>query len=306
MAQPLAVRLRPRVWSSEKTPDFLIVGLEKAGTYWLTSLLDLHPRISCIPARPDDGLPEVHFFDRLACIDTNRPRYEEYFRRKCHGFFSDLPRLADRVDRRALLERFRLRYNAYLQHLKSPDSDLVGEKTPAYVFHLDLIDSMYPGIRKVCILREHQDRIVSAHHMHRRRGRLAHEGIADDEVRSYSEHIGREYRALLDYRGALHLLTYERLSRETDRELSALLRFLGVSPAPGQVRAMIDGAGFERMTGRTRGTADDSSHLRSGVIGGGASELSGAQASCVHETLDDLTRDVMRRFDLDLHAYLAA
>ena len=56
--RPMLVRLRPRYWYSEIPPDFLIVGLQKCGTYWLTALLDSHPEISSLPPLPG-GAPQL-------------------------------------------------------------------------------------------------------------------------------------------------------------------------------------------------------------------------------------------------------
>lgn len=76
-----------------REPDFLVVGLQKCGTFWVTALLDAHPEISCIPSffGGRDGVKEVHLFDTLASIDEDGgERFRRVFGHKHEGFFADL------------------------------------------------------------------------------------------------------------------------------------------------------------------------------------------------------------------------
>ena len=61
--------------------DFLIAGVQKAGTFSLYRLLERHPEIRLSNSK------EVHFFDDEE-VDWSRPRYEQYhrnFSRRGHG-----------------------------------------------------------------------------------------------------------------------------------------------------------------------------------------------------------------------------
>ena len=44
---------------------------------------------------------------------------------------------------------------------KRQGKEIAGESTPAYIFYLKAIDSMYPIVKKFCILRDPKDRVVS-------------------------------------------------------------------------------------------------------------------------------------------------
>lgn len=293
---------------SDVPPDFLIVGLQKSGTYWLTNLLDSHPDITCFPTQPSGAtrIHEGHFFDTLGFMDEDFRRFRKIFSRKHEGMFRDLVPLVGKLERHELFGRFRGRYNSFVQQQKRSNTRLVGEKTPEYVFYLELIEQLYPGMKKLCIVRNHSDRIISFHHQQRRKGRWKHESVEDWEVRSYCERIQREYRALLAHAGSIRLLSYEQLTAEPEVALTAMLTYLGVEESPELLAEMIERGRFERLAGRARGHSDTSSHFRKGVVGEGKEVLTPDQREEVHRQLDDLTRRMMERFSLDLSSYLDA
>ena len=293
---------------SDVPPDFLIVGLQKSGTYWLTNLLDNHPGITCFPTQPSGAkrIHEGHFFDTLGLIDEDSTRFRKIFSRKHEGRFRDLLRLVDELERHELLQRFRGRYNSFVQQQKRLNTRLVGEKTPEYVFYLELIEKLYPGMKKLCILRNHSDRITSFHHQQRRKGRWKHESVEDWEVGSYCERIQREYRALLAHAGSIRLLSYEQLMTEPEVTLTAILTYLGIAESPVLITEMIEKARFERLAGRARGNADPSSHFRKGLVGEGREVLTRAQQEVVHQQLDELACQLMERHSLNLSSYLDA
>jgi hypothetical protein len=296
------VQLFPDAYYSERPPDFLIVGLQKSGTYWLTNLLNSHPEITCFPLRPGEEVSEVHFFDGFCAIDKDPVMFQKiFFMHK--GFFSDLVPLAKKLDRQELLNKFQHRYNAYVQRQKRPNSRIVGEKTPEYIFHLELIDQLYPGIKKLCILRDHCDRIVSFHYHQKRKGRWNHAFIEDWEVEAYCNRIKQEYQALLAYRGSIQLLTYEQLSTNPESVLKTVLTYLGVSAKKDLISEMVERARFERLTGRVQGNSDPTSHFRKGIVGEGKRELTPAQRRLVHQKLDSLTRQVIKKYSIDLNGY---
>ncbi|MDA2925934.1 sulfotransferase, partial [Acidobacteria bacterium AH-259-G07] len=213
----------PQRWYSDRPPDFLIIGLQKCGTYWLTALLDSHPEITSFPNRPGGaaGVKEGHFFDTLGQIDTKRAWSTSVFTHKHDGFFMDLVPLIDQIERNELLDLFRRRYNAFVQRQRV--KRLVGDKTPEYVFYLDLIDKLCPQVNKICILRDPRDRMVSLHFDQLRKLSISNEDIEDWEVREYTERIRTEFSILLGYTGNMWLLTYEALLQQTQRSTADLL-----------------------------------------------------------------------------------
>jgi hypothetical protein len=61
---------------SEKGPDFLVIGAQRAGTTWLHRVLSQHPRLWLPPVK------ELHYFDKL---DTKRTVFDPKERPKVDG-----------------------------------------------------------------------------------------------------------------------------------------------------------------------------------------------------------------------------
>lgn len=309
VVRPALVRLLPRRSTSDIPPDFLIVGLQKCGTYWLTNLLDLHPEISCFPTEPSGTkrIMEGHFFDWLMIRDSDPALFREKMWQIHDGHFWDLVAKTSGMPRGVALEQYCQRYNAFVMRQRRPGTRLVGEKTPEYVFALPLIDELYPGIRKVCILREPCDRVASYHHHQLRKGYVpADTPLRDTEVSDYVLRMEREYRDLLESDGSLHLLSYELLHQNPEVTLDGLLAYLGADREPVTVRRVLQGATFERLAGRGAESDDPSSHFRKGTVGEGHLELDHEQQALVHSRMDLLTRRMVEKSSLDLTSHSGA
>ena len=303
---PIARKMNPGRWHSDVPPDFLVVGLQKCATSWVVHLLDAHPEISCLVV-PSDANPvkEGHFFDGLGSLDIDRRFFDIRMLKAHDGFFRDIGEKADDLPREELIRRLKGRYNAFLQNHKAPGTTLVGDKTTEYVFHLGLIESLYPGIRKICILRRPADRIVSFHHHQVRKGRLAPVAVGDAEVEAYLDRVEREYRAMLEFEGSLRLLTFESLKADNSAGLAGMLDYLGLAHDETALGGMVERASFSRLTGRMSGQADPKSHFRKGVVGDGQRELTPDQLETVRSRLADLTERLAAKYGLDLSDHLA-
>jgi LmbE family N-acetylglucosaminyl deacetylase len=292
-------------------PDFLVVGLQKAGTYWLTALLNAHPQIRCFPSRPGqgDGSGEVHLFDLLARLDRDFESGRRSLSKKLGGYFADLlpvdpPR--DEAERAALHARLAQRFAEYCEGQRRRHGKvLVGEKTAETVHHLDLVERHFPGIKKVCILRDPRDRVVSYHHHQVRKGRIEPGPVRAKEVSGYASRVRLDYEGLLEIREPFFLTTYERLSEEPLVVVAELLRFLGAYSSDEQAAELVDAASMERIAGRPPGVVDDDSHFRAGRVGSWREELDPEAAEAMATELDELTGRLEQRFGIDLGAYRA-
>ena len=185
ISRPVDLLVHSGKWCSDVSPDFLIIGLQKSGTAWITALLRNHPEVVCIPSHPGvfKGTGEGHFFDILAEFDNDFERFKKAFSLKHKGFFRDLvKRTSQKTNRDDLFMKLSRRYNAFLQVQKRGRQVLVGDKTTEYVFHLDLINRFYPDMKKICILRDPRDRIVSFHFHQIRKNRLKDKALQMWEV----------------------------------------------------------------------------------------------------------------------------
>ena len=195
------VTFMPEEPTTARDPDFFIVGLQKSGTYWLTALLDAHPEIRCLPAMygGQTGVQEGRFFDMLASIDEDGgEKFRNSFLNEHNGFYADLVPLLETASREELYSLFRERYRERFRRY-SAGKRLIGDKTTEYVFHLEMIDDFFPQVKKICILRDPKDRVVSWHFDQLRKGRKEEKEISDEWLRAYIEgRVKREYEHILE------------------------------------------------------------------------------------------------------------
>lgn len=289
--------------------DFHIIGLQKSGTYWLTALLDSHPAIRCFPSRPGhaDGSGEAHLFDLLARLEDHFHDFRRSIRRKLNGFFSDLlvgSEPTSPEERQALTRRICRRFDEYCSLQRAiHQKEVVGEKTTESVHHPELIEQLYPGVRKICILRDPRDRVVSFHFHQLRKGRREVSYIDRAFVETYIDRVDLDYRGLLEVTEPIHVLTYESLHRQPSETLRDVLRFLNVADDDDTITRMREAASFERLAARPAGCEDAKSHFRKGVVGDWQDHLDPNDAAMIVYRLAELTRKIEQRFALDLSEY---
>ncbi|MBA2504890.1 MAG: sulfotransferase [Thermoleophilaceae bacterium] len=291
-------------------PDFFVVGMQKAGTYWLTAMLDAHPQIRCFPSRPagGDGSGEAHLFDVLARLDGgDYGRFRKSMSTKLGGYFADLvpaDQPAGEEERAALRERLGKRFARYCdEQRRLHGKPLVGEKTTETVHHLDLVEQLFGGVRKVCVLRDPRDRAVSFHFHQIRKGRRDEGPIARHHVEEYIERVRADYAGLLEIQQPFHVMTYEGLSADPVRVLRPLLDFLGAYSSEAHPAALVEAGRFKRLAQRSPGEELAGNHYRKGVVGDWREKLDLALARKMVAELEPLTVRVEERLGLDLSAY---
>ncbi len=300
----------PPAATQTKPPDFLVIGMQKSGSYWLTALLNAHPDIRCFPSRPGgtDGTGETHLFDLLARMRHAYASGRKSIARKQHGYFADqLPETPPTTPPQwdQLHALLRDRFNAFCQSQRALfDKTLVGEKTTESVHHPDLIDTLYPGVRKVCILRDPRDRVVSFFHHQKRKGRFDDDARIDRAfVDRYLERVEKDYAGLLKISQPLHVLTYEALTEDPITQTRGLLAFLEANDEHDIAAAMVQAASFKSLSGRDPGDARQGSHFRRGEAGQWSGELDADLAERMVDRLAPLTQQVAQLAGLDLAHY---
>ena len=302
---------------NQKGPDFLIVGCERSGTHWVTALLNSHPGVACFPAiafRKESGeysndFGEIHLFNTLASLESdNKDKFVRpisNYLTTHHKYFADLVPYEEKVPKEELYEKFIQRYNE-LCNSKRGMKKLVGEKTASYIFHLDFIDSFYPMIKKLCIIRNPKDQIVSWHFNDIRKGRKTEMTISDEFILDYCrKRIIKEYESLLTYKGKVHCFTYESLTNNTKEVISGILKYLEVQVGEELIEYMTDNASFQKLTAidsgitsRTRGEESIKSHYRKGIVGDWQNYLTIKQTKLVDQILLNLRIKVFDKHNL--------
>ena len=153
-------------------PDFVGIGVQKAGTTWWYDLITAHPQVS----RRADIHKERHFFDRYAASSFGSEDCMRY-----HGWF---PR---------------------------PPGMVTGEWTPDYM-HFAWVPALLavtaPDVRLLVLLRDPVERFRSGLSHHRQhRGRLSAEvwadavarGFYDEELMRWADHFPSERILVLQY-----------------------------------------------------------------------------------------------------------
>jgi hypothetical protein len=175
-------------------PDFVGIGVQKAGTTWWYDLVCQHPDVS----RRGDIHKERHFFDRYATRSFGSEdcaRYGDWF-----------PRPAGR---------------------------LTGEWTPDYI-HFPWVPALLaqaaPQARLLVLLRDPIERFGSGlAHYRRDRGRLRTEIYADAVARGFYDEALRRWAPHFPPQQML-VLQYERCRADTAAQLARTYRFLGLEP----------------------------------------------------------------------------
>lgn len=292
-------------------PNFLVIGMQKSGTYWVTALLNSHPEISCFPAMygGQTGVEEGHIFDTLGSIDDdNGEKFKRVFSQAHSGYFADLVEKLDKVDRSGLYDLFRDRYTKFCEAQRN-GKRLVGEKTTEYVMYMDIIDYFYPNIKKLCIFRDVRDRIVSFHFHQLRKGQKTEEKISDQYIIDYCRNrVEKEYQSLLNYNGSVYCFRYEDLSTDPNPVINGILDYLGAINSADIIEEMKTSSSFDNLTAkdkitndRQRGKGEESrkSHYRKGVVGDWKNHLTDKQSDLVEENISDLERRVFDKFGLN-------
>lgn len=298
-------------------PNFLIVGMERSGTLWTSATLNEHPDIASFPNLPfkiltdERRVGEMHFFNTLASLE---PKTEGKFTRplsdyltKYNKVFADLVPLAEHLPKEEFYKIMVERYSNFCDKQRG-DKKIVGESTPAYVFHLDFIDSFYPDIKKICSIRDPKDKITSWHFSLKGRGRKTEEEITEHFALDYlSTRIVKEYEALLTYNKPLHCITYERMSREPHTTVCGLLEYLEMKVTNEIIERMVRGASFEELTRkdsknaqtRKRGQEDQRQSLRKGIAGDWKNYLSEALAEKIDTIARPLREKVFEKYHVE-------
>jgi len=297
--------------------DFLIVGMERSGTLWTSAILNAHPEIASFPNLPFNKrtggtreIGEAHFFNTIASLESGaggmftRPieNFRTFYNREYADVMEQYKKIPMREFQELLFKRYCERYSSF-----KGDKRLVGESTAAYVFHLDFIDSFFPkGVKKICSIRDPKDKIVSWHFSLLAKGRKKEKIISENFVKEYlHERVLPEYKALLNYNGYVHCITYENLHRAPVATVSGILEYLKVPASKEIVERMVDYASFEKQTarddggdGRKEGLEDTKSQMRKGIVGDWKNHINKELATLIDHEVGGVREKVFQKYHL--------
>lgn len=295
-------------------PDFLIVGMQRSGTIWTGAILNSHPEIACFPNIPFDPSPggnkigDVDFFNIVGGLEPGEHKFTrpiERYLTMYNRVFADLVPLKDTLPREKFYRVMQKRYSEYCDRMRG-NKRLVGENTTDYVFHLNFIDRLYPGIKKICSIRDPKDKIVSWHFSLVNKGKRTEKEVTENFALGYlKERIIPEYEALLSYSGEVHCFLYEKMVSEPEKTIAPLLDYLEVKKSPEIISHMIENASFEKQTARAegasrgRGEEKRGSQVRKGVAGDFKNHMSEKLIKIVDNATAELRKKVFKKYNVD-------
>lgn len=243
-------------------------GTGRSGTTWLQLLLDAHPEIIC---RGEGHLADDLFPAIARILSQHRVRVDAFNQQYFHqtpGF-----PLWDEAD---LLETLRFLLARAVTHYAGAEGVRVfGEKTPANLRQVELLQAVAPNARFLFQVRDGRDVALSTW-LHQ--GAHTVEQIETDP-RKFTQHVQRVARLwkhdlncarafLARYPDQAMLVKYENLHRAPEPLLKAVFEFLGVASDEAVVSSALSETAFSRITGgRERGEEISEAQFRKGVVG---------------------------------------
>jgi hypothetical protein len=209
-----------------RTPPVVVLGVSRSGTTLLKEMLDRHSRLA-IPT-------ESYFIPQLWHRHGDRPDPE--------AFRADLARLqrvrewGGRPEELSLGPTFAECVQAvYRAYAESQGKERFGDKTPAYMQHLDLLEQAFPGAQYVHLIRDGRDAALSFTAM-RRRPRF--NWARPRALLSFACQWRTEVEGARRFApaGRYHELRYEDLVADPEGRLREVCAFLGLDFEP----AMLD------------------------------------------------------------------
>jgi hypothetical protein len=270
---------------------FFVCGAPKSGTTWLQRILDAHPQVCC------SG--EGHFITRFSAPVAkvvnayNRDlSWETDLVYDGEPYYDPVGQAEfDEVIRGFILARLRARATA--------ETRWIGDKTPNYTRHLDLLHRLFPTAKIFHIVRDPRDIAVSRMAFSIRAGAdeastpgsEQHRATLAGAVRSWKEAVTAVDAFAEAHPGLVHELRYLDLHADPIGEAERLFAFLG-APAPRVLMEQIAAAtSFEALSGRRPGEEDPKSFLRKGLPGDWRTGLDPASAELIVESCGPLMRE---------------
>lgn len=216
-----------------RSPDFLCVGTEKAGTTWLWHCMKVHPNIG-VPATK-----ELRMFNQPRTFDKGHFRAAREFFENPRG----APLRPDFLERVAT--EIRLLYGgipAYLRIFGQLKEPVVGELTPQYCIQsperVQKMHSVAPDARIVYMLRDPVERLVSGARMVMRARqippddeRLLHEALHPVQLKFCNGHIHIDKFAKVFGEDRVGVFFYDDISQRPARLLHEISDFIGAEQA---------------------------------------------------------------------------
>lgn len=255
-----------------------IVGPPKTGTSWVTSTLHAHPNAI---ARGEGRLPTRLIPSLTQALDsytTAQLGAKREGSKPPPAWLTPDPADAIMLARQAC-DRMFMRYIATIRPGEKERIVALLDKTPDNARHMDLLATLYPWAKFICVTRDVRDAAVSSW-FHRKL--LGDTGPFTD-IDSFAPAFAHDVWAPMMWlarRSASRLgperyteIAYEDYKADPHGQVARLVRFLGLPDDPRLVAECVRTADFAHQSGRAPGV-EGRSFYRKGVVGDWKNHLS--------------------------------
>lgn len=201
-----------------------IVGFPRSGTTLLATMLSRHSSIA-VP-------PETRFMEEV--VDAARDPATMLARladsRRCRDLGLDNTAVADDflAGPPAYDRLFRILLESYAT---KAGKDVIAEKSPIHLLHVPTLARWYPDARFLIVARDGRDCVLSL-----LKAPWAHDNVVRHAA-EWRRRMGWARRLLADDAGHLHMVRYEDLILDPERQLGRAMEFLGLAFESGQLQA---------------------------------------------------------------------
>jgi hypothetical protein len=270
---------------------FFACGAPKSGTTWLQRILDAHPEVCC------SG--EGHFIQRFSIPAAQVVKaYNQGLGVDARQVYEGRPYYAgvDQAEFDAMVRGFILNR---LTSRAGPQTRWVGDKTPGYTLHLDLLHRLFPTAKILHIVRDPRDVAVSRMAHSHRAGYLGALTPGEDHYRQTLEgavnYWNQAVTAVDDFArahpGLVYEVRYRDLHADPIGETEKLFAFLGAPTDRILVERVTAATSFQTLAGRPAGEEDLASFLRKGVPDDWKSRLDADAERLIWDRCGDLMRE---------------
>jgi hypothetical protein len=278
---------------------FFVSGAPKSGTTWLQRMLDAHPEVVC------SG--EGHFVEQvISPVVKMKAAWNAKLAMDAERVFEGRPYYEAITDADVAPLARNLILGVMGKRARGKAVKALGDKTPRYTHGLEALAALFPQAKFIHIVRHPYDVAVSLLHHGDRFGMERSLTLGSDQhlqLATNSANAWSQAQALVAafdaaHPGRLVQLRYEDLQTEPEAAIAPAFRFLGVRAASGVVKAAVEAASFQALSGRRPGEEDPKSFFRKGVSGDWRGRLSGEALQAVNARC----RDLMVREGYDVEA----
>lgn len=222
---------------SHPNPFVFVVGAPRSSTTLVQRLLDAHPLLAVI----NETRWIAEWFEAGVGMGSDGSVTTEHLEllTGSSGFVKlELPEafVREMVSTAAGMDYATLVSTIFDEYGRVRGKELVGDKTPRYVLHIDVLHSLFPAARFVHVIRDGREVALSVEQWNAKRGARGPgyiEGWGDDPVTTtalwWGQHVrrGREAGGRIG-QSTYHELRYEHLTTDPEGACRDLCTFLGL------------------------------------------------------------------------------